>query len=122
MASFGDVKTAFLHAPLPSTRKVFLRPPSTEPERLWKALKAIYGLREAPRLFQEHLAMTTGWTRLKVEPMIFVHTASGSFLSIFADYLLLICEEKKLEEIRGTIGKDLSIVWGEALTDGSGWH
>eukprot|EP00972_Heterocapsa_arctica_P014629 2154808-Heterocapsa_arctica.AAC.1 len=50
MASFGDVKTAFLHAPLPSTRKVFLRPPSTEPERLWKALKAIYGLREAPSL------------------------------------------------------------------------
>eukprot|EP00972_Heterocapsa_arctica_P115800 16449755-Heterocapsa_arctica.AAC.1 len=54
--------------------------------------------------------------------MIFVHTVSGPLLSIFADDLLLICDEKRLEEIRGTIGKDFSIVWGEALTDGSGWH
>eukprot|EP00972_Heterocapsa_arctica_P003709 554476-Heterocapsa_arctica.AAC.1 len=53
--------------------------------------------------------------------MVFVHT-SGSLLSIFADDLLLICEERRLEEIWGTIGKDLSIVWGEAITDGSEWH
>jgi hypothetical protein len=57
-----------------------------------------------------------------VEPMVFVHNASGSLLSIFADDLLLICEQARLEEIRATIGKNLSIVWGDALTDGSGWH
>eukprot|EP00972_Heterocapsa_arctica_P052206 7679129-Heterocapsa_arctica.AAC.1 len=49
VATFGDVKTAFLHAALPPERRVFLRPPSTEPERLWRAQKALYGLREAPR-------------------------------------------------------------------------
>eukprot|EP00972_Heterocapsa_arctica_P051377 7557057-Heterocapsa_arctica.AAC.1 len=54
--------------------------------------------------------------------MIFVHTDAESLLSIFADDLLLICDEQRFEEIRGTIGKDLNIVWGEAFMDGSGWH
>eukprot|EP00972_Heterocapsa_arctica_P101090 14899583-Heterocapsa_arctica.AAC.1 len=28
----GDVKTAFLHAPLPPGRRILLRPPPTEPD------------------------------------------------------------------------------------------
>ncbi len=59
-AFFGDVKTAFLHATLPADQRVYLRPPMTErlhdKTRIWVALKALYGLRQAPRLSQEHLA------------------------------------------------------------------
>ncbi len=49
--SFGDVKTAFLHASLPDSQHVFLQPPRTEGEGHWRAPKALYGLRQAPRLF-----------------------------------------------------------------------
>eukprot|EP00972_Heterocapsa_arctica_P028507 4193622-Heterocapsa_arctica.AAC.1 len=51
--------------------------------RLWVAQKALYGLREAPRLFQEHLAATVakhGWTRCKTDPMVFRHV-SGALMS-----------------------------------------
>eukprot|EP00972_Heterocapsa_arctica_P060255 8886754-Heterocapsa_arctica.AAC.1 len=111
VAVFGDVKTAFSHAALPPDRRVFLRTPATEPARLWRAQKALYGLREAPRLFQEHLRATIarhGWWRLKTEPMIFVHD-SGAMMSMFADDISLICPKKRLVEIRKTIDAELKI-------------
>eukprot|EP00972_Heterocapsa_arctica_P086459 12744063-Heterocapsa_arctica.AAC.1 len=56
------MKTAFLHASLPPDRRVYQRPPMTERRQdkicLWVAQKALYELREASRLFQEHLAAT----------------------------------------------------------------
>eukprot|EP00972_Heterocapsa_arctica_P030648 4510470-Heterocapsa_arctica.AAC.1 len=62
----GDVSTAFLHAPLPPERKFYLIPPATEHVggELWHLRKALYGLRESPRWFQEHLARVAeahGW-------------------------------------------------------------
>eukprot|EP00971_Amphidinium_carterae_P209692 4159607-Amphidinium_carterae.1 len=53
-----DVPGAFLHADL-TDRDVFLTPPKllaefgvTEAGRCWKLKKALYGLKEAPRLWQ----------------------------------------------------------------------
>jgi hypothetical protein len=50
----GDVGTAFLHAPLPDTPAVYLRPPPglRRPGYVWRLHKALYGLRQAPRYFQ----------------------------------------------------------------------
>eukprot|EP00972_Heterocapsa_arctica_P040889 6025982-Heterocapsa_arctica.AAC.1 len=108
---FGDVKTAFLHASLPQGRRILLRPPSTEKDKLWVAQKALYGLRESPRRFQEHFSATVtkhGWNRLKTDPMLFLHE-SGAMMNVFADDLLLICKRKKLQETCRNIDKDLAI-------------
>ena len=55
--TLGDVGTAFLHAPMSGEVYVW---PSKEfypnGDCLWKLKKAMYGLRQAPKLWQEHFA------------------------------------------------------------------
>eukprot|EP00972_Heterocapsa_arctica_P067129 9907549-Heterocapsa_arctica.AAC.1 len=68
-----------------------LQLPETEDTRYWMAQRALYGLREAPRLFQEHLSSTVskhGWTRLRTAPMLYIHK-KGALMSVFADDMLL---------------------------------
>ena len=55
-----DIKTAFLHAPLPENRCVIVRPPAgmvklglVDKDSLWRLRKALYGLRECPRLWAQ---------------------------------------------------------------------
>eukprot|EP00972_Heterocapsa_arctica_P100510 14820185-Heterocapsa_arctica.AAC.1 len=50
----GDVSTAFLHTPLPPGTTVYVRPPPSEQKDgvVWRLSIAVYGLRQAPRLFQ----------------------------------------------------------------------
>eukprot|EP00972_Heterocapsa_arctica_P000642 93330-Heterocapsa_arctica.AAC.1 len=62
----GDVSTAFLHTPLPAGTSVYVRPPPSEHKDgvIWQLNKAVYGLRQAPRLFQEFLSKeleAVGW-------------------------------------------------------------
>eukprot|EP00972_Heterocapsa_arctica_P108811 16021761-Heterocapsa_arctica.AAC.1 len=67
-----------------------LQLPETEKCRYWMAQRALYGLRESPRLFQEHFSSTVarfGWTRLRTDPMLYKHT-SGALMSVFADDLM----------------------------------
>ena len=55
---FGDISVAFLHAPLDPGMLVVVIPPLThrKPGRGWLLGKALYGLRQSPRLFQQWLA------------------------------------------------------------------
>ena len=71
--TMGDVSTAFLHALM--NEEVFVWPPKEfypEGKCLWRLKKAMYGLRQAPKLWQEHFAevMTTklGFRRCKSDP------------------------------------------------------
>eukprot|EP00972_Heterocapsa_arctica_P100629 14837316-Heterocapsa_arctica.AAC.1 len=73
----GDVSTAFLHAPLPAGAKVYVIPPACDrqPGKVWR-MKALYGLRQSPRLFQEHLAgilASEGYVRLRADPQLYHH-------------------------------------------------
>lgn len=52
----ADVRTAFLHAPIPDDRVVFVRPPKVlidlglrDENEMWRLNRALYGLRESPR-------------------------------------------------------------------------
>ena len=117
VAILGDVKTAFLHAALPKGHQALLRPPTTEGlgEAFWLAERALYGLRESPRTFQEHFANTLkkrAWRRLKIEPMIFIHE-SGALMSVFADDLLLIAPQSELEKVMRSIDTDVEVKWGD---------
>ena len=84
--ALGDVGTAFLHAPLPKDMVVHVQPPMNlrRAGEVWKLFKALYGLRQAPRLFQEFLAaslLKLGWTRCIVEPQLYIHRETGALLT-----------------------------------------
>ena len=54
--STGDVSTAFLHAALKET--VYIRPPPELRKKgiIWRLLRALYGLKTAPKAWSDHLA------------------------------------------------------------------
>eukprot|EP00975_Prorocentrum_lima_P061677 12881270-Prorocentrum_lima.AAC.1 len=55
-----DISTAFLNAPIDESKVVLITPPQillklgiVTPGTIWKIRKAVYGLKESPRLWQE---------------------------------------------------------------------
>eukprot|EP00972_Heterocapsa_arctica_P053718 7913185-Heterocapsa_arctica.AAC.1 len=91
VAVFEDVKIAFRHASLLAGRRVMLQLSETEDTHYWMAQRALYGLREAPRRFQENLNSTVskhGWTRLRTDPMLYIPDY-GALIRVFADDMLL---------------------------------
>eukprot|EP00975_Prorocentrum_lima_P049469 10347250-Prorocentrum_lima.AAC.1 len=55
-----DISTAFLKAPIDETKVVLIYPPQVllrlgivKPGTIWEIQKAIHGLKESPRLWQE---------------------------------------------------------------------
>ena len=118
----GDVSTAFLHADLPAEAKVYIIPPPSEQRegQVWRLRKALYGLREAPRLFQEHLAKVLakhGFRRLIADPQLFVHEATDSLVSVFADDILICAADEHMEEIKGAMQAELKIKWGALIRE-----
>ena len=117
----GDVSTAFLHAPLPEGAEIFAcPPPSLKVEGIiWRLRKAVYGLRQAPRLFQEHLAKVLsrqGRTRLLADPQMFLHAESGAIPSVHADDLLLAAPSRLSQKLQDDISRELIIKWGETFS------
>ena len=54
-----DIGTAFLHAKLPKDKRIFVWPPEDQLQfqgYLWELEKAMYGLRVAPKSWQDHFA------------------------------------------------------------------
>ena len=107
-----DLKAAFLHAPWPAEEKaIVLVPPRFLPPgvdappagHLWRAARAVYGLRRSPRIYQEWLAsrlQQDGWTRCVADAQLYAlwkpATALTSkslvaVLSIHADDGLFVC-------------------------------
>ena len=71
----GDISTAFLHANM--DYDFYVWPPKechTGRDVLWKLKKALYGLKEAPRAWQEHFAEVLqiwGGKRLKADSTLY---------------------------------------------------
>ena len=51
----AGVAAAFLHAPLVGDPILVLPPPGNATSTAWRHRKAMYGLRQAPRSWQEHI-------------------------------------------------------------------
>ena len=93
--TMGDVSTAFLHALM--NEEVFVWPPKEfypEGNCLWRLKKAMYGLRQAPKLWQEHFAevMTTklGIRRCKSDPNLYCHESGRLYVLAYVDDLLVV--------------------------------
>ena len=120
---FGGVSTAFLHAAL--EEPVLLVPSEIlrHPGCLWRLHKAQYGLREAPRLFQQHLAhilKDCGFTRSLADPQFYRHETAerivACVLSVHADDILIGAAASQLQSFVDAISKKLVIKWAATFT------
>ena len=115
----GDVATAFLHAPLPEDMCILVKPPATEKSGcLWRLRKALYGLRVAPRLWQEWFAKTAkshGFRRLLADAQLYEHEATGALMMVFADDILLAVKDTDTERVKADLDAEMKIRWGEVV-------
>ena len=82
------MSTAFLHAAM--SGEVYVWPPKEiypNGDCLWRLKKAMYGLRQAPKLWQEHFAevMTSklGFRRCKSDPNLYCHDSGKLYVLAF---------------------------------------
>ena len=125
----ADISVAFLHSKIPSDQHIFVRPPATEDSKhgyakgkfFWTLKRALYGLRQAPKFFQECLAevlQELHWTRLKSEPQLWVHDQrQGALLLAHVDDLLVTANEKDLKDIQDEINEKFRTKWGDFIDE-----
>ena len=88
----GDVSTAFLHAA--TTDDIYVVPPAEYYPQggvLWRLKKAMYGLKNSPKLWQDHFAQTMtdlGYTRMKTDSNLYYNKTTGSYVLCYVDDLL----------------------------------
>ena len=88
---------------------------------VWKLKRALYGLKNAPKLWQQHLASTLeskGFQRMKSNPNSYFHAKRKSYLLCYVDDLMLFGERKAVADLVADLQKELLLrVTGE-LSEG----
>jgi transposase InsO family protein len=94
-----DISTAFLYGILPENERVYLNVPEgleTPPDSVCLCLRGLYGLKQSPRLFNEHLDASLrhiGFTKSTLDPCVYYYrcakTNTLSFAAIVVDDILL---------------------------------
>lgn len=128
------VSVAFLHSHLPEGEWIYVRPPATEISKkgipkeklLWRLKKVLYGLRQAPKFFQEFSSETLeslGWRRLKAEPQLWAHdNYDGALLLAHVDDLLLTAGDEHHEKIQKELDQKMKTKWGDYITEKWAWY
>ena len=118
----GDVSTAFLHAPMDTD--IFVIPPlEFYPEGgvLWKLKRALYGLRNAPKLWQEHFAACMKkncFERMKSDPNLYVHKEKRLYVLAYVDDLMFFGSKPDVELCVQQLQKDLLLKLTGTLEEG----
>ena len=118
----ADIATAFLHAVLDESERVYITPPATENAKgkVWRLLRSLYGLRKSPQRFQEHFAVmmrSIGFRRLLADPQIFYHEETGALVVAHVDDLMIAASEEDMPKIIKQIDSVFKVKWGEELGD-----
>ena len=109
----GDVSTAFLHALL--TDEVFVIPPVEYYPNggvLWKLRKAMYGLKQSPRMWQQHfasVAASLGFERLKSDSNLYFQPERRCYMLCYVDDLLIFGDKKTTEFLFSELQKQLCL-------------
>ena len=120
----ADVKGAFLNADVPQEQMLYGHaPPEWQPKDLtdgrpvaWKLLKSLYGLRTAPRRWQEHfskLLCEMGFEQDLLDSCLFNHKIKGIALNVHVDDLLIVGQKKVVEELLKELGTHVELKFGE---------
>ena len=91
---------------------------------LWKLKKARYGLRTAPRAWQDHLAEllhTHNFKRMQSEASVYVNLALKVTILVCVDDLMVCGNKQAITVIMSTLSKSLLLNrTGDLATDGVG--
>ena len=100
-------------------KKVFVRPPieyyPNGPDGrpcLWRLSKAMYGLKQSPRLWQEHYASvmkSLGFRRCKSDPILYCHSSKQLYVLAYVDDLLVAGDSEKPKEFIEALNKELLV-------------
>jgi hypothetical protein len=83
------ISTVFLHADLKDD--MYMEPPpgtGTNPNKVWKLKKAVYGLKQVSREWNKHLdqcLQSMGYKSLQREPCIYLHEDKDQILGVFVN-------------------------------------
>ncbi|CAE7380121.1 unnamed protein product, partial [Symbiodinium pilosum] len=118
----GDVSTAFLHASVDSD--IFVIPPlEFYPQGgvLWKLRKALYGLRNSPKLWQTHFASVmakNGFKRMKSDPNLYVHESKRLYVLAYVDGLMFFGQKHEVDSMVQDLQCDLLLKLTGTLSEG----
>ena len=116
--TLADVSTALLHASMDGEVLVLL-PVEYYPsgDVVWRLKYALYGLKNAPKLWQQHLATTLeskGFQRMKSDPNLYFHAKHKVYILCYGDDLMLFGEQKAVADLVVDLQKELLLrVTGE---------
>ena len=116
----GDISCAFPYAHLPPEEKLYLMPPESErkPGKIWKLLRALYGLRRSPQFFQDHFAAELekmGFRRLLSDPQLFIHEELQVYLLAHVDDMMIAGTHVNVEKVVKMLDDIFKIKWAEEL-------
>ena len=111
---YYDIKCAFLYADLPKKQQVYMHsPPGSGRKGYWLLKKSLYGLRQAPMLFNGHLDTHLkgfGFVSCSFDPCIYFHAQSGAYLVVVVDDMVLASpSEEFTKKFHSTLEKTYDI-------------
>eukprot|EP00972_Heterocapsa_arctica_P080279 11831662-Heterocapsa_arctica.AAC.1 len=100
--------------------EVYVRPPCNFRQEgvIWRLKKALYILRQAPRLFSEFFGRTLqrrGLRRCVIDPQLYYDEITGLLLSVHADDIMLTGPTETINKLKAGLAEDLEIKWMETL-------
>ena len=123
--SLADISTAFLHAAIGAGEEIFVVPPAEYyPTRncLWKLNRAMYGLKQSPRLWQEHFAKTMqklGFRRCKSDSNLYCHSSKQLYVLAYVDDLMIVGDPEQSKAFIDSLNKELLVKITGRLEAGS---
>ena len=119
----ADVSTAFLHATL--TEDVYIRPPAEYYPAggvIWKLKRALYGLKNNPRLWQDHFASVMNehdFVRTKCDSNLYYHKSLRLYIVCYVDDLLLLGDDDLIVSTLSALNKSLLLRETGKLDEGT---
>ena len=123
----GDISTAFLHA-LITGEDIFIIPPSEfypDQNVVWKLKRALYGLKNSPRLWQDHFASVMkklNFDRMKSDPNLYVHKTKRLYVLTYVDDLMFFGHRSDIDVVMTEMRKELLLKTTGQLSEGQEVH
>ena len=97
-----DFKNAFINANMDEEIYTACPPGYSKPGKVWKLLKALYGLRKSPRLWFDELVSFLnglGFYHCPDEPCVLINKNTGIILFLYVDDLLVLAQRDCMNHI-----------------------
>ena len=123
----GDISTAFLHA-LITGEDIFIIPPSEfypDQNVVWKLKRALYGLKNSPRLWQDHFASVMkklNFDRMKSDPNLYVHKTKRLYVLTYVDDLMFFGHRSDIDVVMTEMRKELLLKTTGQFSEGQEVH